>query len=133
MSKRIFAGIVVLVGLSVVGCGGDDNNTAADPVATCKQIASTICSKAYNCYSDAELKLAAAFIGNNQADCVTKWEGKDQLNCTTEGTKCDSGETYHSDKASECMQQYEGFSCSEFKGLATGTTVKPAACDQICM
>ena len=111
--------------LTVSGCGGDDEDDAtADPASACKSITAEICSKFFGCFTEAEQQAAAALIGNNEADCRTKFE---QNQCNEQMLKCDSGKTYSSAKASECLEQYKALSCSEVSG---GTS--PAACDAIC-
>ena len=113
--------------LVVGGCGGSkDDDSTADPASACKAIVKEICSKFYGCYSDAELTAAASIVGNNEADCRTKFEG-DQ--CNDQKLKCDSGKAYNSGKASECLSQYQSLSCGEFTNTATPP---PAACDQVC-
>lgn len=129
--KAVSISVVLFGFLAAGGCSSSDDSSS-DPVAECKKGASTICSKFFSCFSQAELDLLVDTVGNNKADCITKWEGPDQLNCTPEGVKCDSGKTYHADKASECESQFEAFSCTEFKGFATGATATPAACDAVC-
>ena len=129
MKRLIGLSAILLSVYPLTGCG-DDDDAGSDPVALCKEGAKTICSKFYGCYTDEQLDLAAAVVGNNEADCVTKWS--EDLKCTTEGVKCDSGQTYDSAKAQECLSQYKSFSCEEFTGFASGATVKPAACDQTC-
>jgi hypothetical protein len=119
-------GLSLIAVLIIGGCGGSDDNAAATPAAACKGITTEICSKFYGCFTDEELTAAAAIVGNNEADCRTKFEGD---SCSTEMLKCDSGKTYDSAKANECVTQYKSLSCAEFKNPATQT---PAACDQVC-
>lgn len=134
MRKLIVTGIASLTWLAVPGCGGGGSGSggSSDPVAQCKQLATTICSAFFGCFTKAQQEAAVDTIGDNETDCVTKWESADELNCTTEGVKCDSGQTYHADEANECVQQFEAFSCSQFMGFAAGTTDTPAACNEIC-
>lgn len=122
---------VVMLGLGLFplnGCGGDDKGSS-DPVELCKQAAQAVCSRIFACYSAEELDAASATVGNNEADCVTKIGGKDGFNCTTEGVKCDSGETFRADKANECIDQFQSLSCRELKSETSST---PAACEQTC-
>lgn len=123
---------LLLLGIGVLplnACGDDNDDGSTDPVALCKETAQTLCSKFFSCYTKDELSAAAGTVGNNEADCVTKFSGADKFNCTTEGTKCDSGETYDGGKARECVDQFKSLSCNEIKG---GNIATPAACEQTC-
>jgi len=124
--KRALCFIVLGLGLLPLnGCGSDDDGGTGDPVSACKELMKVTCSKFFGCLSKEEQMAAAAIIGNNEADCNTKFSA----NCTTEMTKCDSGETYSSSAASECLSQFKALSCAEFTG---DNTSQPAACDQVC-
>jgi hypothetical protein len=124
--KRILAGLSVAALLSVVACGSDkDDSSTSTPDAACKSIVAELCSKFFGCFTKDELAAAASVVGNNEADCRTKYE---QQQCSSQMLKCDSGESYSSSKANECLDQFKSFSCDEF---GTGNT--PAACDAICM
>jgi hypothetical protein len=118
-------GLLVFGALLVGGCGGDDDE-GSSPLAACKSIVQELCSKFYGCFTDAELDLVPGIVGNNEADCRTKYEGEQ---CSEQMLKCDSGEIYDSSKASECVSQYRSLSCNEFKNPVTPT---PAACEQVC-
>jgi hypothetical protein len=124
---------ITLIGMSLVtllmvaGCGDDDaDSSTADPATACKAIVAETCSKYFGCFTEAELSLAAATIGNNESDCRTKLGG---TSCTAQKLKCDSGKTYSASKASECLDQYKSLSCDEISDPATAD---PAACEQIC-
>jgi hypothetical protein len=111
--------------LAIAGCGSSDSSSS-DPVATCNSAAEAICDKYYGCFTQAQLAASADVVGNNKADCVTKFEGE---SCTTEKVKCDSGQTYQPDKGTECVSQVKALSCSEFQDPNTAT---PAACTETC-
>jgi hypothetical protein len=125
--KKILAGVCLLGLFAVVGCGSDDDKGggAGTPAEACKSLVATVCAKFFGCFTKEEQMAAAAIIGNNEADCRTKFE---QDQCGAEMIKCDSGETYSSSKAQECIDQYKALSCDELK---SGT--EPAACNSVCM
>jgi hypothetical protein len=130
--RQLFA-VMILGGMPLVACGGDKDDegggsSTADPVAACKKLSSTICRKFYNCFTEAELQAAAAIVGNNEADCNTKFNA----DCNPDAVKCDSGETYKPTLAQQCIDSYEAFSCDEVRGFGDGSTQVPAACDQVC-
>jgi hypothetical protein len=125
---------MLMLGLGLLplnGCGDDDKDggSSSDPVALCKEAAKTLCSKFFSCYTKDRISAAAAIVGNNEADCVTKFSGSDNFNCTTEGTKCDSGDTYNAAKANECVSQFKSLSCNE---ITSGNVTTPAACEETC-
>ena len=123
--KRALVGLVLALGLaSVPGCGSDDDSSS--PMSDCKSFYSAMCAKFYGCFTKDELAPFAEIVGNNEADCRTKWQGE---NCTTEKVKCDSGETYDPSAAKECISQFKSLSCDEF---SSDTAATPAACDQFC-
>src|SRR6187399_2957632 len=107
--NRAFCLIVLGLGLLPLnGCGSDDDGASTgDPVSACKEIFKVTCSKFFGCLSKDEQMLFAEFIGNNEADCNTKLSA----DCTAEMTKCDSGESYSSSAASECISQFKSLSC----------------------
>ena len=118
-----------LVGLLMVGgCSSkSDDSGAADPVSACKSFAGAICSKVFGCFSKDQQALLVDEFGNNQSDCNTKLSA----NCTTEMTKCDSGTSYDSANASECLHQVQSLSCAEFMDPNTAT-LAVCADDKIC-
>jgi hypothetical protein len=126
--KSAMAALCVVGMLAVVGCGGDDDDNKGGGTGTaaeaCKSFVTELCSKFFGCYSDEELDAAAALIGNNEADCRTKLE---QSTCSEQMIKCDSGKSFSSSKASECLSQYKQLSCNEVNDGA-----EPAACDEVC-
>jgi hypothetical protein len=131
-----FLALVVVSGMPLVACGGDSGdddddeggNGSGDPVASCKKLSATICRKFYNCFTEEELTAAAEVVGNNEADCNTKFN----VDCNPDAVKCDSGETYNASMANECVSSFEDFSCDEVRGFGDGTTQAPAACSQVC-
>lgn len=129
--KNTLAGLCMLGLFAVVGCGGDDDGGGgtATPLEGCKSIVAELCSKFYGCFTETELDAVRGLdlvpVGNNEADCRTKNE---QEQCGEQQLKCDSGKSYNSGKAKECLDQYKSYSCDEFKTNDEG----PAACDAIC-
>ena len=105
-------------------CGSSDSSMSE--TEACNQLVATLCTKMFNCYTAAELTLVQSTVGLNVADCKTKL-GAQQ--CNADAVKCDIGETYHADKAAECVTQYKGLSCTDIKTVPMPT---PAACDLIC-
>jgi len=127
MNKALF---VLAAGLSLLplnGCGSD--NDSADPVALCKEAASTLCSKFFGCYTKDQLTKVASLVGDSEADCVAKFSGADNFNCTPEGTKCEAGQLYDGSKGRECVDDFNATSCTE---ITSGVVTIPAACNETC-
>src|SRR5438045_2418383 len=118
MNKALF---LVLLGLGMlpIGCGSsdDDDAVSSDPVGQCKDAAKAMCAKFFGCFSKEELSLVAGLVGNNEADCNTKFSAS--FMCNAEGVKCDSGETYNASAGKECINQIKSLSCDEFKSDST--------------
>jgi hypothetical protein len=127
--KKLLAGLCMVGMFSVVGCGGDDDKAGdtSNAVAGCKTFADATCAKIFGCFDKAVLDLLAEQFGNNEADCKTKLKSE----CTDTKTQCDSGTSYDSAAANECLKQFNALSCDELSDPATAT---PAACedDAIC-
>jgi hypothetical protein len=118
------------MGLSAFGAcggGGDGSGSISDPVEGCKQANDVVCEKVFNCFTAAE-KDTAVFkqvFGIDKNDCVTKFNA----DCTADKQNCKAGQTFHADKASECLEQYKKFNCDDIKA---DPPITPAACDQVC-
>lgn len=126
--RMLLAVAVSAVGIWTLGACGSDNNGAgsvSDPVEACKQSSQIVCDKFFACYTKEELDMLKDVIGLNAADCTTKFNAE----CTPEKSNCDAGETYHADKASECLDGFKAFTCTDIK---RSPIVEPAACAQIC-
>jgi hypothetical protein len=109
------------------GGGGDGTGSISDPVDGCKQGNQVVCDKVFNCFTKEELDQPAfkAAFGLNAPDCVTKLNA----DCTPDRQNCSAGETFHADKASECLEGYKNFNCTDIKAQPP---ITPAACGQVC-
>ena len=127
--RKLLAVVACGVGISIFGaCGGGGSSgggSVSDPVEGCKQGAQVICDKIFKCYTKDELDLLKDAVGLNAADCATKFSA----DCTPEKQNCNAGETFHADKASECLDGYKTFTCEDIK---RSPIVEPAACAQVC-
>jgi hypothetical protein len=126
--RKLLAVAAMGVGIwAFSACGGDDSSSGSisDPVEGCKQGNEVICDKFFKCFTQAELEAAKDIIGLNAADCVTKFNAE----CTPEKQNCNAGETFHADKASECLEGFRAFTCADLK---RDPIVEPAACEQVC-
>jgi hypothetical protein len=112
------------------GCGSSDSSSMSEMEA-CKQYNAVYCDKFFNCLSAELLTLIKDTVGLNAADCKTKSTAE---YCTTDEVKCPLGETFHGDKAAECVSQLKGLSCSDITtAMSTGEDpTEPAACSLIC-
>jgi hypothetical protein len=126
--RKLLAVAACGVGIWSLGaCGGDSSSgsSISDPVDGCKQGNQVLCDKIFKCYTKDELDRLKDGIGLNSSDCTTKFNAQ----CTPEMQNCNSGETFHADKASECLDGFKTFTCDDIK---RDPLVSPAACDQVC-
>jgi hypothetical protein len=126
--RKLLAVLACGLGIWAFGaCGssGDGTGGVSDPVEACKQVKAVTCDKIFGCFTEAELDAAQPIIGLNATDCRDKL----QPPCTPDNSNCDSGETYHADKAQACLDGVKTLSCNDIK---KDPIPKAAACDQVC-
>jgi hypothetical protein len=114
--RRVFT-LAILGLLGAAAC--DDGDISYQDA--CKEMAAAVCDKAFNCGSDSPV----AFY-TSQYESQAKCTSEEKAVCTTTDTGCDSGETYHADKAKQCVDGFTALSCSELEGDF------PAGCSEVC-
>ena len=109
------------------GSDGGGSGSISDPVEGCKQGNDVVCEKVFNCFTTAEKESSffKQIFGIDKADCVTKFNAE----CTPDKQNCKAGQTFHADKANECLEAYKKFNCEDVKA---DPPITPAACDQLC-
>jgi hypothetical protein len=132
------------LGVSLLGCG------KSDPAATklCNDYVAATCERFFTCGAD---DIAAASGGDTSgSDCTPKQPGKpgyfpasfacyqSASDCTAReqrkactdvaSTRCDDGETYHANKAQDCVSAWQALTCDEIKNFSQ----QPIVCAQIC-
>jgi hypothetical protein len=129
--------LVFTLGLLALSCGGGDGGKTKEiPQAdACPEAAKAICAKLFSCPTDTVLDLAKASLGGDAANCRTTIQ---QNNCGS--LMCAAGQTYHSDKAGMCKDQFDAATCTELSGAIRTTlgnvdalimTLAPS-CNQVC-
>ena len=125
--RKLLAVAACAVGVWMFGACGSDGGSGgvSDPVALCKDVKGTLCDKIFNCFTKDELNLLKDTFGLNATDC------RDKLGdpCTADSSACDSGETFHADKAQTCSDGVKTLSCNDIK---MDQIPLPAACDLVC-
>lgn len=119
-------GLVCVVAL--VACGGGGGGLS--PKEGCNQGVEALCAQIYTCYSAEEL--AAAGYPASEAACVTAGQANAGCSAQTTDNACTGNETYHSDKASDCVDQIMGLECSQVRDPAFDVNVAAPACNQVC-
>jgi hypothetical protein len=143
--------MIGVLGASLLGC------SKSDPAATalCNQYTAATCERFFTCGADdlaaAEADAEADATGDLwNSDCTTQQAHKPAYfpasfacypsvaDCTAHeqakacsdvaDTACDQGETYHADKAQDCVSAWQGLTCDEIKAFST----QPIVCSQIC-
>ena len=125
--RKLLAVAAFGMGISAFGAcgGGDGTGSVSDPVSACKENIAVTCDKIFGCFTKEELDAAQQVVGLNATDCRDKLG----VECTPDKSNCDSGETFHADKAQSCLDGMKTLSCNDIK---KEPIPKPAACDQVC-
>lgn len=110
--------------------GSTGPSGTTDPAVLCNELATAICSKLYSCYTAEQLVSMTQIAAHDQAGCVTQWATN--LDCATDPTDCEAGQTYDSGKGQQCVNDYKAFTCAEFMGFLKGTTPTPTVCKEAC-
>jgi hypothetical protein len=118
MRKIVFVTFMAMA----LSCGDDEPSQ----VEACNQVMDILCDKFFSCYTKEQLDAAQSVVGLNAADCKVKFKAK---NCGVEEVKCDAGETYHGDKAKQCVDAFRDLSCNNIR---MGTITEAAVCKQVC-
>ena len=142
--------MIAVLGASLLGC------SKSDPAATklCNDYAAATCERFFTCGADDIAAAVAAAAARNDdlstSDCTPKQVDKPSYfptrfacyqsaaDCTTKeqakmcsdvaDTKCDDGETYHADKAQDCVSDWQALTCDQI----TAFTDEPIVCKEIC-
>lgn len=118
----------MLIALSLAACGGT-SSTGDTPRQACEDLNAAICERLYACLTPAEL--AAAGYPSAEAACVTMSESQAGCAAQTADNVCDGNQTYHSDEASQCIDQISGLTCSDIRSDADLSAQAPA-CAKTC-
>jgi hypothetical protein len=119
MTKRTIG--LVLVALA--GCGGGD----ASPRELCEDLVETLCGKAYECLTEAER--AVLQLPPTEAACIAEYKVTYGCEEVTDDNACDGNQTYHADRAADCVDQTAGLSCEQVR---TQDAANTPACNEIC-
>ena len=122
LRRLTFLAVFGLCASSVSSCGGG----GVGAQEACNEIYVSLCNKFYDCYTKDQIAANKDVFGLNRGDCAVKYQNSE---CTTTKVACDSGQTYHADKADACLSGFKALSCTDI--MAT-TLPTPAVCDQVC-
>jgi len=122
---RSIAFFVVLgLGLNgLEGCGSNGNDLT--PQTACNEEVSALCNWGNHCGGVAALTALGGYT--SVQDCITKMQASQ---CTGTNAQCDTGKTFHTDKAQQCIDGTNSMACPSSSSSTTPST--PAACDQVC-
>ena len=112
---------------SLVACGDGDSLA---PREACDQLVEATCGRFYACLTAAEI--SAAGLPPTEAQCIT--QRQTQLGCaaqTVEST-CDTGETYHADKAGACVDEFQALECAQIRDPNLDLDTAAPSCGQVC-
>jgi hypothetical protein len=122
MSK--LTGLVCVVTLAACGGGG-----GGSPRAACEDYAETYCAQVYACLTEAERGLLG--LPATEAGCITQVETAAGCENQTEENACNANETYHGDKASQCVDQLGNLECAQLRD-GFDADVDAPACNEVC-
>jgi hypothetical protein len=88
--------------------------------SACKRMGTVYCQKAFACGPDSPLSSYASQY-DSETECASSLEAM----CLEDRGGCDSGETFHGDKANQCLTEYSALACTELDD-------QPVACEQVC-
>jgi len=118
-------GLVCVVALAACGGGG-----GGSPAQQCRDGVAATCGQLYTCLSPTEL--AAAGYPATEAACITMLEASAGCDAQTADNACTGNETYHSDKADQCVDQINGLECTQLRDPAFDLNTAAPACGQVC-
>lgn len=114
--------VFVAIALAVAAGSCDASGGAAD---LCKQTIQANCDKIFDC---AEGAPARSDAGGSKSACVTDM----MIFCAgASSSTCPGGQTYHADKAQQCLDQTKSATCAKSFD-STGFLMSPDACSQLC-
>jgi hypothetical protein len=108
--------LIAVLTLSAASCGG----STKDANELCKESAVGFCEKVFAC---AEGEAMRTDLGGTKEACVTK----QQAYCPPAAKPCSDTETYHQDKAEQCVAAWGALTCAAF-----GVEPNLPICDEIC-
>src|SRR4051812_23758726 len=107
-----------------VACGSSGSSSSAQDL--CNQSIEANCDKIFTCAEGAPARESA---GGTKTQCLSEMgifcAGAASQTCSM------SGETYHADKAQQCLDQTKAATCAASFD-SSGFLVPPAACTQVC-
>jgi len=118
----------ILIALCLAACGSS-GSTGDTPRQACEDLNAAICERLYACLTPAEL--ATAGYPSSEAACVTMSESQAGCAAQTDQNVCDGNEKYHSDEASQCIDQVSGLTCADIRSDADLSEQAPA-CAKAC-
>jgi hypothetical protein len=116
--KHILALALLIASMgNTLGCGSSKDLT---PRQACDGVIGAYCDWTQRCAGAAGATASGDYTST--ADCTSKMQASA---CAVRGGDCPAGQTFHSDKAQQCIDAFASFSC-------TSTTEKPDVCNQVC-
>lgn len=129
MLVRTMAGLIMMAGVAIAGCGGGAGE-GLSPRAACENTEVALCERIYDCYTVAEL--AANGFPDSEAACVTRLQAAEGCAAQTVENTCKGNAHYQPDQASICIDQVENLECSQVRDdNLTLISVAPA-CGKLC-
>ena len=112
MTKNMVFGIGTLIA-TLLGCGGGTKDFGVPSDATAAQMAQTVCAKAYQCCSQAQL-MGNQSAGADEASCETMTtQNFKNLLASISASQAKGRSTYDSTKVAVCVAHIQASTCGE--------------------
>jgi hypothetical protein len=108
--------LIAVLTLAAASCGG----STKDANQLCREATVGFCEKVFTCAEGEPLR---ADEGGTKEACVTKG----QALCPSAAQPCSATETYHQDRAEQCVAAWQSLTCTAF-GMQPNLPI----CDEIC-
>jgi hypothetical protein len=113
---------LVLGLLAAAGCGSSGSDLT--PQTACNEEIAALCNWASRCGGQSTLAAMGGYT--SVSDCTSKMQATE---CAGTNSQCDSGKTFHADKAQACVDGTNSMACPTSSNSSPPTS---AACDQVC-
>jgi len=104
-------------------------DAGASPRAACEDAQAALCNRFYACFTPDEL--VAAGLPSSEAACVTMFADLAGCPAQTLDNVCPSNQTYHPDRATDCIDQLGALTCSQVRDGSMIDANTPA-CAAVC-
>ncbi|MCE9577399.1 MAG: hypothetical protein K8W52_29895 [Deltaproteobacteria bacterium] len=130
MTNRLRLALALALAATLAACT-DDAATGTTARAACEDAQAALCERFYSCFTAEEL--TAAGLPATEAACTAMFTEMAGCATQTSANICDPGETYHPERAADCLDQYSALTCSLIRdGSEDQIDAATPACAAVC-